>query len=426
MQNGSSLNDISGIQDHRLELLLDVIGRINTHQGLTSLLDTIMEACKTIMNAEAGSLMLLDSATKELIISVPTGPKKSDITGRRIPVGTGISGWVARHREPVIVNDVKSDSRFYGEVRTDGFTTRNLICVPLQNERGDLIGVMQAVNKGNNEDFKEDEIPLLMALANQAAICIEREHWHRKALDRERMDEQIKMARGIQTGFFPDTEPGIEHVDIAGSSHPAAYVGGDYYDYIKLGSQKWGIAVADVTGKGVPAAIMMATLRAQLHSLTERLNSVADTMEALNAAQFKEPGDDKYITMFYAILDGCHLNYVNAGHNPPIIYSPDDDSFEELSTGGPLLGFLDQPGYKEGSCELTTGQVLVMYTDGISEAEDENLEQFGEQRLKESIRKSADQDAHSIMENIINDVNRFRGNQPRQDDVTIVVLKITG
>lgn len=417
-------NELTGIQDHRVELLLDLIGRINTRQGLTSLLDSVMDACKTITNSEAGSLMLLDRNEKELVVSVPTGPKKSEVTGKRIPIGTGISGWVARHREPLIVNDVSKDDRFHGEIRSDGFTTRNLICVPMVNDQGKLMGVIQAVNKKDGQDFLEEEIPLLMALANQAAICFEREYLHRKALDRERLDEQIKMARVIQYGFFPETEPGLDNIDIAGSSRPATDVGGDYYDYIELAENRWGLAVADVTGKGVPAAMLMATIRAQVRSLADKIDSVSETVAAINEALYKEVGDDKYITLFYGILNKKTLTYVNAGHCPPLLYDPENNTFTELNEGGPILGFLDDITYKQGSCTLRPGLVLVLYTDGITEAEDADGNHFGEARLKEAIHRHANKDARGVMDGILNEINGFRGTYSRSDDETVVVLKV--
>lgn len=417
-------SELTGIHDLRVELLLDLIGRINTRQGLTSLLDSVMEACKTITNSEAGSLMLLDRNEKELVVSVPTGPKKSEVTGKRIPIGTGISGWVARHREPLIVNDVSKDDRFHGEIRSDGFTTRNLICVPMVNDQGKLMGVIQAVNKKDGKDFLEEEIPLLMALANQAAICFEREYLHRKALDRERLDEQIKMARGIQYGFFPEIEPGLKSVDIAGSSQPAADVGGDYYDYIQLAKDRWGLAIADVTGKGVPAAMLMATIRAQVRSLADKIDSATETVAAINQALYKEAGDDKYITLFYGVLCDNVLSYTNAGHCPPLLYDPEANTFSELREGGPILGFLDNITYKQGKLELMSGMVLVLYTDGVTEAEDAAGNHFGEERLRDSIRRYVAKDASVIKDGILNEINEFRGTFSRSDDETVVVLKV--
>ncbi len=415
-----------GFYDSRVELLFDMISKINTRKGVAAILDTVMEACKTIMNAQAGSLMLVSQNGEELVISVPIGPMKSEITGQRIPVGSGISGWVARNREPVIVNDVSADPRFEGEIRSEGFITRNLICVPMINNDGRLIGVIQAVNKVNGEEFSENELPLLMMLANQAAICIEREYWYRKAMDRERMDEQVKMARVIQTGFFPDVKPGIENIDIAGTSIPATYVGGDYYDYIKLSDNKWGIAIADVTGKGVPAAMLMSNLRAQMRSLSGQNECVRDVVNAVNSSLLNETGEDTYITLFYGCLEDREFTYTNAGHNPPLVYDIKTDSFQELTDGGPLLGFIDNPGYKEGRISLKPDKVMVLYTDGITEAENIDQDQFGELRLKKIIRNHHSESADEIMNKIILEVNQFRGKAAQSDDETLVILKVGG
>jgi GAF domain-containing protein len=232
--------------DHRFETLLKLIARINSQSSLDELLGSIMESAKKLNHAEASSLMLADDENKELIIAIPTGPAQAEISGLRIPQDKGIAGWVKTNNNPAIVNNPESDKRFLGEISKSSFKTKNLICVPLRNARGGVIGVLQSINHLDSDAFEEDDLTLLQALADQAALAIEKENYHQKEIKAQRVTEQLNTARNIQQQFLPTSFPQLAGYKLYGESVPALEVGGDYFDFFDFGDGRVGFVVADV------------------------------------------------------------------------------------------------------------------------------------------------------------------------------------
>jgi len=246
-------------------LLLDMVGRINSTLDLESLLSAIMEAARVIMEAEVSSLFLRDRDTRELIIAVPTGPAKAEISGIRIPPERGFCGWVATHRKPLIVSDPQADPRFFGEVSA-GFRTRNVICVPINNSDGQILGVLQACNKRGQGGFTEADVPLFLSLADQAAIALERARLESEAVEKQLIERDLAVAAEIQKGFWPQQIPNYSGIGIAAFSEPAKEIGGDYYDFIPMGQDRCALVIGDISGKGIPAALLMSSLRAALRA----------------------------------------------------------------------------------------------------------------------------------------------------------------
>ncbi len=207
-------------------LLLDLIARINSTLDTKALLGTIMRAAEEMMDAEASSLMLLDRETHELQVAVPTGPVMAEVTGVRIPAGKGFCGWVVTNRKPLVVNEVQNDPRFYGDI-IDDFHTANLICVPLHNPNGEIIGVLEAINRKGGLSFTDTDLPLFTALADHVAIALERARLYAEELERQRLEQQLTLARQIQQGFLPETMPRYEGVGLAAMNLPAVFVSGD-------------------------------------------------------------------------------------------------------------------------------------------------------------------------------------------------------
>ncbi len=411
---------------HRLTLLVELIARINSTMDIESLLSAIMEAAQAIMDANASSLMMLDKETGELIITVPTGPARAEISGIRIPPGKGFGGWVATHGQPLVVTDAQKDPRFFGDISKSGFQTDSLICVPLRSSQDEIIGVLQAVNKQDGTCFTELDIPLFTALADQAAIAIEKERLHQESIQKQLLEQQLDLAHQIQDGFLPKQLPDYEGIGLAGMNIPATHVGGDYYDVIPLNDEQCALVVADISGKGVPAALLMATLRAALRAQVENRHPVEETIFLVNNTLVKDSPDEKFVTLFYGVLNATErkFTFVNAGHNPPILYDQNTDELRLLTVGGLLVGFLEDIPF-ESSCEsLQPGQVMVIYTDGVTEAQNHAEEMFGEERLYELIRQHADVPAQTLMEHIYQSVVDFTEGAPQFDDITLVVMKV--
>ncbi|MFU8860708.1 MAG: PP2C family protein-serine/threonine phosphatase [Cyclonatronaceae bacterium] len=415
------------VHDSRAELsvVFDLIARINSKMDLRSLLAEIMEAAEVLMDAEASSLMLLDRESGELIITVPTGPSGSEIFGKKIPRGSGIAGWVALNGKPLLVNDVSKDKRFLGDITDGDFRTRNVLCVPMLNSEGQVIGILEAINKKASGYFEDVEITLFQMLANQAAIAIEKERLIQEVIEKKRLDEQISLARAIQFRFWPETAPVISGIDIGALIEPALEVGGDYYDILKAGSGLTGLVVSDVNGKGVPAALLMASIRASLRTLFDTCTDPVQIINKLNRIIINDTDVDQYATLFFSTYNtkNRQLAYVNAGHIPPVLFRKKSGTVERLKTGGPVIGFTDEITYKSGELNLEQGDVLVIFSDGIVEVWNENEIEFGEENLIELIRLSADKTAKEIASTISKAVSDYNNEGGHSDDETILVVK---
>ena len=301
-----------------------------------------------------------------------------------------------------------------------------LIPISIQNRQIALIGVGQRVNK---VDFNENDLNFLKSLANLAVISIQKTFFLEEQIDKERMEEELSIAKSIQQGLLPDPVPEIPGTDLAAKTVSSREVGGDYFDVARTPDGSTIISIADVTGKGVPAALLMANLQSMLHVLLPVEISLQEATERMNSIMYKNTPADKFITFFWAKYNSRKrsLNYVNAGHNAPLLLRKGSDEFEELAEGGLLLGALESIiPYKETEIELHPGDLLVCYTDGVSEASPVNREdeEFGEERLQDSILKSRNLSSAEILDAIIADVNTYSHNNI-SDDLTLLILKVS-
>jgi sigma-B regulation protein RsbU (phosphoserine phosphatase) len=406
-------------------LLLDMVGRINSTLDLESLLFAIMEAAQVIMEAEVSSLFLRDQDSGELIIAVPTGPARAEISGIRIPPERGFCGWVATHGKPLIVSDPQADPRFFGEV-SSGFRTRNVICVPLNSSHGQILGVLQACNKRGEGGFTEADIPLFLSLADQAAIALERARLQKESLEKQLLEKELALAAEIQKGFWPSQIPSYPGIGIAAFSEPATHIGGDYYDFIPVGEDRCALVIGDISGKGIPAALLMATLRAALRAQVAACSSVEETVYWVNDVLVTDTPLEKFATLFVGLLDcrRLELTYVNAGHNPPLLYDPRDGELKRLSIGGLIIGVFAGARFESGRAQLRPGQVLVAYTDGVTEAENTNAEMFDEERLVALVRQHANDEAEVLNSHIQKAIVEFSLGTSQHDDITVFVVKV--
>lgn len=298
-----------------------------------------------------------------------------------------------------------------------------LFTVSIQNSKVAVIGVGERANK---IPFNESDLNFLKSLANLAAITIQKTYFLEERIDKERMEEELSIAKSIQKGLFPDPIPSVEGIDFAVTSVSSREVGGDYFDVARTPDGNTIFAIADVTGKGVPAALLMANLQSMLHVLLPVDISLSEATERINNLIFKNTPSDKFITFFWAKYLSHHkiLRYVNAGHNPPLLLRKDTDSFEELNKGGLLLGALETLSpYDQTDVQLNPGDILICYTDGIDEAPHPELEEeYGTERLKQIILKSRDLSSDQLLNAIVEDVKTYCDNR-LIDDLTLMVIK---
>jgi sigma-B regulation protein RsbU (phosphoserine phosphatase) len=412
------------LSSERESLLLRLIARINSTLDTESLLATIMQAAEDVMGAQASSLFLLDRETQELLVALPTGPVRAEILGRRIPPGQGFCGWVASHGEPLIVHGVQKDPRFFGDL-AKRFHTVDLICVPLRNPGGEVLGVLEAINRRDGSVFTDADLPLFSALANHVAIALEKARLQREQVEKERLEQQLTWAKQIQQGFMRKEMPGYRGFAFAALNVPAIYVSGDYYDVIPIDRERCALVIADVSGKGPPAALLMATFRAVLLAQAARGLSAPDTVRLTNEIMVREIPPQSFVTLFYAVLDTAtrELSYVNAGHNPPMLYDPARETIDLLGVGGTIIGFSASTPYRSEQRQIRPGQLLVMYTDGVTEACNPRQEFFGQDRLQALVLEHGREEAHSVVRQVHESVLSFTEGAAQADDITLLVMK---
>lgn len=298
-----------------------------------------------------------------------------------------------------------------------------LICVSIQNEKVAVIGVGERANK---IPFNEADFNFLKSLSNLAAINLQKTYFLEERIDKERMEEELSIAKSIQEGLLPDPIPEVEGVDLAARTISSREVGGDYFDVARTPDGNTILAIADVTGKGVPAAMLMANLQSMLHVLLPVDITLSEATERINNLIYQNTPPDKFITFFWAKYLTTHkiLRYVNAGHNPPLLLRKNRDDFDELNDGGLLLGALEtMMPYEQTDIQLNPGDILVCYTDGVDEAlNPAGSDDYGVVRLKECILNNRHLSSRDLLETIVSDVRSFSNNK-LIDDLTLLIIK---
>ena len=273
----------------------------------------------------------------------------------------------------------------------------------------------------------EDELGDLATSFNVMAGAVKK--GREEAIERERLERELETARQIQEKLLPHEMPQLPGFEIAGTSLPSQQVGGDYFDFLDMGTGQLGIAIADVSGKGIPAALLMANLQASLHAQVIKKGSVADVASRMNSLLVKSTDTHMFATFFYGILDEVKSTFTstNAGHNPPLLFRA-DGKIKRLEAGGLVLGFLPDQKYTQQTMKIKQGEVVVLFTDGITEAAGPSSEKisenlFGEERLIEIVRASLAKSAVEIQAAILQAISNHTANVPQYDDITLVVIK---
>ncbi|PKL60615.1 MAG: serine/threonine protein phosphatase, partial [Methanomicrobiales archaeon HGW-Methanomicrobiales-4] len=248
----------------------------------------------------------------------------------------------------------------------------------------------------------------------------------RTTAERERMLRELEIAKGIQQSFLPESAPILTGYDLEGFNLPAAEVGGDFYDFIPVGDDNWGLVIADVSGKGVPAALFMALSRTLIRASTSGNQDPAESINDANRHICLDSKTSMFVTLFYAILDtkNSTLTFVNAGHNPPFLISNDTVGITLLQARGIALGVIDEIDLKSTKVQLESGSMVVLYTDGVTEATNDQEEEYGVERLTDLAEQMKDHTSREIIDAIVADVTSFACGRPQFDDITIMVLKV--
>ncbi len=277
----------------------------------------------------------------------------------------------------------------------------------------------------DNKPYEPLQLEFVATLANLAMISLENARLIKETIEKERMEEELNIARNIQNRLLPGTFPKNEHFDIHGLNIPSKQVGGDYFDILTLNDQQVILTIADVSGKGMPAALLMSNLQAGLHTLYTEHYTLAQITEKLNQLIYKNTSIEHFITFFILKLnlENGTFEYVNAGHNPPYLLNK-QGKIKELTEGGLLLGVMPNATYQIGKGQLQSGELVIMYTDGVTECLNLAEEEFGETRLKEILRfNGASFSAQALNEHIVERLHQFARQMPQSDDITLLTVK---
>ena len=413
-----------------LSSIIEATKKLNSTLDLGELISIILQIATRQTGAERGTVFLVDRERNEIWSLVGLGLEQQVI---RLPADRGIAGWVAREGTAVRLENAYDDPRFEPDIdRKLGFKTRQLLCLPIRNEAGDIIGVLQLLNK--KEGFSDDDEAFLDALSAHVALALEKAQLHRARVEKEKMERDLALAREIQAGFLPDAPPRFPGIEIAVSHRASQMVGGDYYDFLPVqveGGEALLLVVADVEGKGAASALVMANVQATLHALADHIESLEKLPATINQkllagarASMAQGRPTKYLSMFLALVEsgGRNLRYVTAGHVPPVVIRADGGA-EWLDVGGMIVGLLPDIQFECGTAALGAGDLLVACTDGITEAMDSAGTEFSKQRLAELVTGLRTRTPEQIMRGVLAEVETHSRDGMYEDDRILMVMK---
>jgi sigma-B regulation protein RsbU (phosphoserine phosphatase) len=336
----------------------------------------------------------------------------------RLKLGEGLIGWVAQTGDAVVVPDVSEDARY---VNARKQTRSEMVAPVISNDS--VIGVFD-LESDDVGAYSEEDKQILMLLASQVAIIVEKAMLHEQLVEKKRLEAQLEVARQVQLALLPERDPEVDGFDISAYNFSTEEVSGDYYDFVKPYEDHLGLVIADVSGKGVPASLLMAFLRASLRAAIRIGYAPNVGMAKVNFLLWETVEPHQYVTAFYGMLDATNrtLAFVNAGHNPPLLLER-SGAARFIEHGGLPLGMFRDTRYYEHYLPIESGQTLVLYTDGATEAPSPAGEEYGRNRLARTVNACRDRPPREMIDYIYNDVFDWTGGRGAGDDVTFVVIK---
>jgi serine phosphatase RsbU (regulator of sigma subunit)/pSer/pThr/pTyr-binding forkhead associated (FHA) protein len=404
-----------------LETVAEIAREIVRERPLEGLLDSILEMCLDKTGAERAAIMLLEDEGK-------LSPQ-AYLSRARLHSKFAISSSIARkaieENKAVLIKDVAGDENIQMSESIASLKIRSAICTPLWNgER--TVGVMYVDTTRPDRQFGEMDLLFFSSLSGMIAEKIQNAMLADIAREKRRLDAELEIATEIQNRLFPAEIPRVKGYDLSAFNRSCTEVGGDYFDIIEVGG-RIAIAIADVAGKGIGAAMLMSNLQAMIQVRAGEIPDAAEILKRLNFDLLKRVGEGRFITLFYLTLEpeSGRISYSNAGHNPP--YRLDSNgAITALEVSGMPLGILPDIAYENSETTLEPGEVLLLYSDGITECMNRAGDLFGEDRLEQVLAKASQSDAHGIRGAIFSAVDTFRENEPYSDDMTLIVLKRSG
>ncbi|MBA2728465.1 MAG: SpoIIE family protein phosphatase [Parachlamydiaceae bacterium] len=412
-------------QIRNLKALLEISKALGLEFLLDNLLKLILDKTTEVMDAERSSLFLYDPKKNELWSKIAQGITWKEI---RVPMGLGIIGNVAKTRTLTNIPDAYLDPRFNPEFdKKSNFCTKAILCHPLVGTDGQLVGVIEILNKKTGGSFNKDDEELLEALGGQATIALQRAQLVDSYIESQKMEETLKQARDIQMSFLPNTLSISQKTDKLGIYaivEPAKVVGGDFYDFFFLDDDHLCFAIGDVSGKGIPAALFMAVTSTLFKALTLKEMSPAQILAKINNNLVYNNDKCMFVTFFCGILklSTGEIEYSNGGHNHPYIVH-NDQTFNAIKDSINIpLGILEEFTFSSSTTCLQKGDILLLYTDGINEAMDIEGNQYSYKLFETLLKSRPFASAHDLINTTIKEVKGFIKEATQSDDITLFAI----
>jgi serine phosphatase RsbU (regulator of sigma subunit) len=405
-----------------LTVLLDLTREISIASGVDAVMQTIVKRCARAAHAEQALITPVDRQAGGL---GHTLVRALDASGERprFHLMGAIEGWMQHHKEPLLSNDPRGDPRLRTLLGAPCEDCRSLLCLPMLHH-GELTAILTVCNSRRLGGFTAADQRLLSIVAGQSAQLVEEARRQDDAQRLQRLDEQLRMAREIQVALLPRVAPDVPGYDVAGVSVPAETMGGDYYDFFRLDPNRWALWLGDVSGKGLPASLLMANLQGALRGQIASDRRLNRSMRLAGRVLYHNTDMDKFATVFCCILDTRDhtLTYCNAGHEPPFHLGREPQP-GRLAVGGTVLGAFEDCAYRQETVPVAADDVLVAYSDGVVDAEDPLGRPFTDARLAQVLTAHREQSARVIADAVVRAVAAHVSGAPPQDDITIMVVK---
>ncbi|MDQ6706632.1 MAG: SpoIIE family protein phosphatase [Acidobacteriota bacterium] len=398
-----------------MHAVIRAANELNGQRTLADLFPFILNLSIKAVSAHRGVLMTLDDGELHAVAS----------KGEEFRISATVRDRVLNARASVLVRDTQLDEAFRERRSIVEQNIRTLMAAPLQT-KDRLIGLIYVDSPSLMREFTKDDLSLLTVMANVAAIRIEHARLTEIEQAKQLMARELEQAAEIQRRFLPSAAPLVKGLDLAGYNAPCRTVGGDYYEFFTYPNGRVAMVLGDVSGKGMPASLLMMGLQARVQVLVDEPEDLASVMTRLNRITAANCPENKFISLFFCVIDPAtgDLWYANAGHNPPLIVRA-DGSYERLDGGGPVLGILPSVKYEQYSCRLEKGDLLTVYSDGVTEAATPEDEEFEIEQLAAVLAARRNETARTIVASVNEAVTDWTKGAPPADDITLIVARRT-
>ncbi len=416
---------VTNLSSDHLKTLYHITRTMNSSLEFDEALNNVIDAVMQVTKAERGVLMGVDEATGQLRMLVARGVSGERLTQEEA-YSTTIVNQVIATRQPLLTNNAMFDNRINPGQSIIMRGLRAILCAPMMVQDR-LVGVVYVDTSMRAGTFTENDRDLLSAVAGQAGIALENARLYSVAVEKGRLEHELRLAREIQQGLLPRRLPQVPGYEIAAIWQSAREMAGDFYDCFLLDADRLGIVVADVSDKGAASAMFMAVARSMIRSHAFAGMSPYETLSRTNDLILDDAESGMFVTVYYSVFGSDGLSvHINAGHNPPLLCRASTREAIYMPRGGRAIGWFPENPLREMEMQLQPGDVMVFYTDGLTDAENPQGENFGENRLAEAALATAGLTAEAVLNEIVAAVEAFSEGVPPFDDLTLVVIRYTG